>query len=383
MNMLLQGVPSLRLKSPDRFACSGLTAPDDQSRQLGPLQPQSEVGIRLQQLLLEGDEIFQAAVETELTRLSQELDAEEQQQSEISHITNEYQVLNRRMVEIKSAERQRTLEDIMYTSILSQVTEFGVPLIPSVTGEGLSQLYSTKFTDIQALLDVPFPEAKTVVVEHVRKVSTGLPKVSGDSPILLPKLGVAQVYASSIIFGYCLRRVTERYALEKRVRSKEDENPPAGRFFREKLKSIQTERAKKKGVFVQVPLSSMITAPRIEESLLPLEDYANECLQQLGQNDAKNLSKFSSTKAELVAERHTSALFGDFKELSRCMRETIADSYSPDEVRQRIEEAMRAGEVESLSLPIQAVRRLVLEAVAVGTCLWDVERRVDMHLRIR
>eukprot|EP00976_Prorocentrum_cordatum_P082018 1184650-Prorocentrum_minimum.AAC.3 len=50
-----------------------------------------------------------------------------------------------------------------------------------------------------------------------------------------------------------------------------------------------------------------------------------------------------------------------------------------EEAQMLLEEAMRRGKVESLEVSVTSVRRLVLEAVAVGSLLWDAERAVDMH----
>ena len=49
------------------------------------------------------------------------------------------------------------------------------------------------------------------------------------------------------------------------------------------------------------------------------------------------------------------------------------------EAQMLLEEAMRAGQVDSLELSMMGVRRLVLEAVAVGALLWDSERAVDLR----
>lgn len=53
-----------------------------------------------------------------------------------------------------------------------------------------------------------------------------------------------------------------------------------------------------------------------------------------------------------------------------------------DEVMQRIQSAVAADQVETLTMTVGTQRRAVLEAVAYGTFLRDVETRVDTEYHL-
>lgn len=77
-------------------------------------------------------------------------------------------------------------------------------------------------------------------------------------------------------------------------------------------------------------------------------------------------------------ERQTHALFGDVKALQHQMQEAIgAGVTSVDDLMQRVESAVAEQRVETVTLPAATQRRAVLEAVAFGAFLRDVEEWVD------
>jgi uncharacterized membrane protein YgcG len=86
-----------------------------------------------------------------------------------------------------------------------------------------------------------------------------------------------------------------------------------------------------------------------------------------------------SAEGAAVVERQTTALFGDVRLLTVQMRAALRSGgpvSSPSELYARIERAVSQDSVETLAMTVGAQRRVVLEAVAFGAFLRDVEDRV-------
>ena len=84
-----------------------------------------------------------------------------------------------------------------------------------------------------------------------------------------------------------------------------------------------------------------------------------------------------------LTERQTQALFGDIKGLQRDMQEAVGqDASSMEEIMARVREAVAEGKVESVVMTVGTQRRAVLEAVAYGCFLRDVERWVDSEYEL-
>jgi hypothetical protein len=66
------------------------------------------------------------------------------------------------------------------------------------------------------------------------------------------------------------------------------------------------------------------------------------------------------------------------EELQKELMEAVGDSATtPEELMQRVQEVVANNDVETLTLPYAAQRRLVLEAVAFGSFLRDAESQVE------
>lgn len=78
-----------------------------------------------------------------------------------------------------------------------------------------------------------------------------------------------------------------------------------------------------------------------------------------------------------LVERQTTGLFGPVEQLSAQMAAAIGpDVQSREDFMRRMASAIEAGTVETVTLPYATQRRLVLEAVAFGAFLRDVEEGV-------
>lgn len=109
-----------------------------------------------------------------------------------------------------------------------------------------------------------------------------------------------------------------------------------------------------------------------------LQEFAGSYLQTLGMPETAD-GEFLSLEARAVCANYTAALFGEPDELRSDIMSAIGSAGSEEEARRNVEWAMRTGIVDAMELPIRGIQRLVLEAVAYGMFLWDVERTVRMH----
>jgi len=89
-------------------------------------------------------------------------------------------------------------------------------------------------------------------------------------------------------------------------------------------------------------------------------------------------ARILSLEAAALVERQTTALFGDVKTLQQQMSEAIgADASSMEELMRRIHEAVQSEKVATLTMNVATQKRAVLEAVAFGTFLRDIECHVE------
>ena len=96
--------------------------------------------------------------------------------------------------------------------------------------------------------------------------------------------------------------------------------------------------------------------------------------------DAETLAataRIVSLEGVALVERQTTGLFGSIEALQKQMADAIGqDVASAEDFMMRMRRAIADGSVDSLTLPYAQQRRVVLEAVAFGSFLRDVEGRV-------
>merc|ERR1712003_19131 len=346
-------------------------------------QAQSPAGEMLSYYLSEQPHLFQDAVDEQLKLL-------ETQKEEIKEKKNNSKeknkgkdpselVLYERLDELRGLEMTRNLEDLMYYAVVERFTNLGVsmlsPLNDVVDIDGNSDLDSlTK--------GVHSVESLEMVRSHLMQVLSGAggsPPPNLNSVLKISKLQAAQVYAASVMFGYFLRRVDARFQLEKAMGLLNDKNSDAV----EKLENIFNQASAVESwdesaeEFVeqkaeQARLDALQGKPKSK-----LQEYIETFDQQTLQETAQILSKEGST----LVERQTRGLFGDINELQEEIKRALGGDdqdvlSSPQDLLMRLQEVIATGEVRSLTLTVAAQRRVVLEAVAFGAFLRDIENYV-------
>ena len=211
--------------------------------------------------------------------------------------------------------------------------------------------------------------------------------------VRMSKLQAAQVYAASIMFGYFVRRVDKRFQLDRALgmlpqnpmdsaialenvfnaasamdSMDEAEDDPTNYAGDEFFGGFSEEEKAK----IRNNQNQRVDTP--ETGKLTLKQY----VQTFNGEILAKTARIVSLEGVALAERHTGALFGSLEELQKELMEAVGDNATtPEELMQRVREVVANNDVETLTLPYAAQRRLVLEAVAFGSFLRDAESQVE------
>lgn len=95
------------------------------------------------------------------------------------------------------------------------------------------------------------------------------------------------------------------------------------------------------------------------------------------------VARIVSQEGAALVERQTSAVLGDIKDLSVQMQDAIGTEVeSAEELMQRVASAIEKEKVETVTMTQTVQRRAVLEAVAYGSFLRDVETWVQTDYQL-
>ena len=213
-------------------------------------------------------------------------------------------------------------------------------------------------------------EALELVREHLGKALGGAP---GAAPpmsamqVRMSKLQAAQMYAWSVMFGYFLRRVEARFRLERALgggalpRSQEDSVAALEALFN----SASAEEG------------GAAAAAGAADAVVPAKGSLKRYVENFDAEALGETARIVSAEGLALLDRQTSGLFGSVDALQRQMAQAVGqDVRDESDLRRRVHDAIASGAVETLTLPYQQQRRVVLEAVAFGAFLRDVETRV-------
>lgn len=273
--------------------------------------------------------------------------------------------------------------------------------------------------------------------------SGGASAAFSNALVKMSKFQMAQVYAASVMFGYFLRRVDKRFQLEKAVGVLDGPGGGGGgarsgfgasALAQGSLDSVdgaaaaaatnEEAVARLEALLARAADMEVADDPDSAPSTTDEEAAGDERrgrtvnrTRAAGQQDddkpppppPRDLSPRSrrgssptlrayierfdpqtmaqtarvvSVEGAAVVERQTTALFGDVKLLTQQMQAALRAGgpvTSPSELYARIERAVAENAVETLAMTVGAQRRVVLEAVAFGAFLRDVEDRVDVE----
>ncbi|CAK8998223.1 unnamed protein product [Durusdinium trenchii] len=315
----------------------------------GPAEIYTGVAQKAVYLMKENPTLFDMSVEEELEKLQEEKEEEEKKKSEMeANAKEDTLVLRRRIEEVKMNDRIRAVTELLYLKVCRKFQQLQVPLIP-VLKEGGDVKFGN--VDLKALTtDIYSKDALELVREHLFRIigQQGNPSFAGGMGVVQIALFQAgQVYAMSAMFGYYLRRVDQRYQLEKL----------AGNFgaWGEEAPEVTSPFAQDQGA----------------------ADSLKGYIESFGADEVQSMWSVTSVEAQMAMESQVTALFGDLRALKDKLVNALGMVSSPEEATQKLEQAIKKKEVESLRLTSDDLRRLVLEAVAYGSLLNDSEKQFD------
>lgn len=190
------------------------------------------------------------------------------------------------------------------------------------------------------------------------------------------------MYAASVLFGYFLCRVDRRFQLDASMGFAQTLDDPVQRL-EELFRSAHDydESGDPDSVIIDTDQKGGSESSRSGSSGGSgggKRNILKEYVEKWDERTVAEMTRVLSAEAAEVVQRQTTAVCGDVKKLMKEMRSVIGDdAISLEEVLQRVEVAVTEQKVQCLTMSIATQRRGVLEAVAFGCFLRDVETWVE------
>ncbi|XAR58760.1 hypothetical protein NMG60_11014290 [Bertholletia excelsa] len=299
-----------------------------------PLEPKSPAGKFLTGVFQNDVECFHVAVGEQLERLV--ADREEAVARKKLSLGSDEACLNRRIAELKELECQMAIEDIMYMLILYKFNAIRVHLVPRLCRcvyNNRLEIWPSRDWELESIHSLE-------VLELIREHLTTVVGWRADSnvtdnwaPTEIPKLRLCQVYAASVLYGYFLKSASLRHHLELSL----SETFSLPELWSCGLKNNST-------AFDRIKTTQSASVRCYVMGLDP------ETLQMCAKPKTK--------EAVSLIERHSCALF----------------------------ENEKTGLVETdgvILTSLSSLKRMVLEAVAFGSFLWEAEEYVGAVYKLR
>ncbi|PQP95480.1 UV-B-induced protein [Prunus yedoensis var. nudiflora] len=304
--------------------------------------------ILLAQILQNHPHLLPAAIDQQLENLQKDKDAQRKETSASSE-----DPLYKRIAQVKEKERRMALEEIIYCLIVQKFIENDISMIPKISATS-DPTGRVDFWPMQEnkLESVHSPEALEMIQSHLSLV-LGERLVGPLSAIVeISKIKLGKLYAASIMYGYFLKRVDQRFQLERTMNTLPDgftpDAAPANQLW---------------------DPDSLIQIPPYGGSDSDGGSYMNngddkpyQLRSYVMYLDAETLQRYAtmrSKEAISLIENQTQALFG-----------------RPD-IRITEDGSIDASNDEVIALTFSGLTMLVLEAVAFGSFLWDAETYIE------
>ncbi|XP_010055250.3 UV-B-induced protein At3g17800, chloroplastic [Eucalyptus grandis] len=317
---------------------------------VAPLTFESPIGQLLAQILQNHPHLLLAAADQQLENLQSERDAEKEKNPASADL------LYQRIAEVKEKERHKTLEEIIYCLIVQRFVENNISMIPKITATsdptGRVDYWPNQEEKLES---VHSPEAFEMIQSHLSLVVGDRVVGPLDSIIQSSKIKLGKLYAASIMYGYFLRRVDERFQLERTMNTL----PKGYTENRVRLEdSIPTSPFWDPDSLIRIPPDDGDGGSFLDSEagkLYRLRSY----VMYLDPETLQRYATIRSKEAISLIEKQTQALFG-----------------RPD-IRVAEDGSIDTSSDEVISLSVSGLTMLILEAVAFGSFLWDAENFVE------
>lgn len=323
-----------------------------------PLEPRSASGRYLSGVLQNRRQLFQLAVSDELKQLAECREGASCRVSMTPDSDLDY--LYRRIAELKAHYCDLAIEDIIYMLVIYKFSEIRVPLVPKLSKciyNGRLEIWPSKDWELESIHSF---EVLNMVREHVSTV-IGL---RADSSVTdnwatteIQQVDFSRVYTTSILYGYFLKSASSRHRLEQCLM----------------LPMADQHSALVQMPFLQFPeikgsLKNLVLGPMgnthydsaAQKSQRQKTDVENfrQYVMGFDSESLRRCAKLRSKETANLIEKHSYALFGD-------------------------EDIGKFGTDGLIVTSFSSLKRLVLEAVAFGSFLWDIEEFVDRVYKLK
>ncbi|XP_015963239.1 UV-B-induced protein At3g17800, chloroplastic [Arachis duranensis] len=327
----------------------------DNLAHFAPLQLETPVGQLLEQISQTHPHLLLATIDQQLENLQTARDEQKEESS-----TSSQDPLYKRIAEVKEKEKRTTLEEIMYCSVVNKFLENNISMIPKISATsdptGRVDFWPNQELKLEA---VHSTEAFEMIQSHLSLVLGERLVGPLQTIVQISKIKLGKLYAASIMYGYFLKRVDERYQLERAMGTLPKDFGKANVSFDE-----------------PVPPSNQLWDPDSLITIRAFDDVYSDgdymeneegksyrlrsYVMQLDSETLQRLATIRSKEAMSLIEKQTQALFG-----------------RPD-IRVSEDGSIETPNDEVLSIAFSGLTMLVLEAVAFGSFLWDAENYVEL-----
>ncbi|XP_059444895.1 UV-B-induced protein At3g17800, chloroplastic isoform X2 [Corylus avellana] len=320
---------------------------------VAPLEFESPVGQLLAQILQTHPHLLPAAVDQQLESLQTHKDSQSEETA------SSQDLLYKRIAEVRDKERRKTLEEIIYCLIVQKFVDNNILMIPkiSATSDPTGRVDFWPNQE-QKLESVHSPEAIEMIQSHISLVLGERLVGPLDTIVQISKIKLGKLYAASIMYGYFLKRVDERFQLERTMKTL-----PVG--LRPEQVSFE-DPTRPKQLWDPDSLIRVFPNDGGESdggSFMDTDEGKSYRLRSYVMYlDAETLQRYAtirSKEAISLIEKQTQALFG-----------------RPD-IRIANDGSIDTSSDEILAITFSGLTMLVLEAVAFGSFLWDAESYVE------
>ncbi|XP_004290164.1 PREDICTED: uncharacterized protein LOC101305809 [Fragaria vesca subsp. vesca] len=319
-----------------------------------PLDPRTRSGKDLSSVLQNHPQLFHLAVAQELKQLADERQ-DARCRMNLSAQSHEA-CLHRRIAQLKEQQCQIAVEDVMYLLIFYKFSEVKVPLVPKLSKciyNDRLEILPAKDWELESIYSL---EVLEMIREHVTTVIGLRANSSVTDNWAMTKITrqtLGRVYVASILYGYFLKSVSLRHRLE---RSLFLESQDLHLSCRTSLQEMSPHGIKSL-IFGHVGKiqSECVGSNRLEKTHGKLKCY----VMGFDPETLQRCAKLRSEESVDLIKNHCCALFGDDAEMG---------SPEIDEV---------------ISTSFSSLKRLVLEAVAFGSFLWDTEECIDSVYKLK
>ncbi|KAK2662730.1 hypothetical protein Ddye_001304 [Dipteronia dyeriana] len=316
-----------------------------------PLEPNSSAGRFLSAVLLNQRHFFNHAVSDELKHLSNDRNAAFDRMF-LSSASDEA-ALHRRIAQLKEHECQTAVEDVMYMLIFYKFSEVRVPLVPKLSRciyNGRLEIWPPKDWELESIHSF---EVLEMVREHISTV-IGLRANSSVtdswSTTQIQRQHLGRVYVASILYGYFLKSASLRHRLEQCLRLAYHDLRLSSR---NSLQLPETCSYRLNNLVFGCVDNRQLVSSGQGSSRQEQQEKLKCYVLGFDPETLQRCAKLKSNEAVNLIEKHSCALFGLLE-----TDEVILTSFS-------------------------SLKRLVLEAIAFGSFLWDTEEYVNTVYKLK